>query len=634
MRNRVRRKKQTLLLAFLLVITLCAIIPPPTIRSAGGKEPPEGRSQLSREEARKKAKALRAEIRYHDHRYYVLNDPEISDAEYDAIKRRLEAIEKAFPSLRTPASPTQTVGAAPGSNLPTIKHSPPMLSLNSAIKADRVRRFDIRCRQAVASGKTIQYVAELKYDGLAVEVTYRKGRLTTVSTRGDGTVGSDVTAQARTIDTLPAQLTPPRNGTLPPILALRGEIYMPRDEFNTLNKKRESNHRKPFATPRNAAAGSLLQNDPKVTANRNLAIYFYGIANPDAAGATTQWELLERFTDWGLPVHSRRKKCSNIQETIRFHRTITKQREKLNLDIDGVVIKVNRLDYQQQLGTSRTAPNWALAFKFPPGQIATRLRDIVFQVGRTGVLTPVAQLEPVTIDGVNVTRANLHNMSFIREKDLRIGDTVIVRRAGEVIPEVVRTVTAMRDGNRKRYVPPTKCPSCGAELARGTNGRLMCPSSRCPAQLAERLTHFVSRDALNIKGFGPKTAQRLVKNGMVKTVADIYDLTADDLQRLPGFARTSANRLVTAIDASREAPLRKIIHGLGIPGIGPARAAALARHTGSLKTLLNTENKTIQSIQGIGGETARKVSKFLNDSTHKQAIRKLGKYGLGKARDE
>ncbi len=629
-----RNRSLSMFTAVLVLFTMEMVIPASPIRPAAGNETREAVSRLSRQEARAKAEKLRAEIRYHDHRYYVLNDPEISDAEYDALKRRLEAIEKAFPSLKTPTSPTQTVGAAPGSNLPKVQHSPPMLSLDSAIQAARVRRFDTRCRKTAGDDKELEYVVELKYDGLAVEVIYNNGRLTTVSTRGDGTVGSNVTAQAQTIQSLPTQLKSPGNDAPPPIVALRAEVYMPRDAFDSLNKKRKSNHQDPFATPRNAAAGSLLQDDPEVTAARKLGIYFYGIADPGAVKATTQWELLDQFSDWGLPVHPRREKCSNIQEAIHFHRKIAKTREELNLDIDGVVIKVNRLDYQQQLGASRTSPNWALAFKFPPTHVATRLHNILFQVGRTGILTPVAQLDPVTVDGVNVTRANLHNMSFIRDKDLRIGDTVILRRAGEVIPEIVRAVTSTRDGNREKYVPPTKCPSCGTKLVRQKTGRLMCPSPRCPAQLTGRLTHFVSRDALDVDGFGKKTARRLVENGMVKTVADIYDLTADDLQPLPGFARTSANKLVGAIDASRDAPLNRIIHGLGIPGIGPARAAELAQHTGSLKTLLNTEHKTIQRIQGIGDKTARDVSTFLNDSENKKLIHRLIHYGLGKPQEK
>lgn len=588
--------------------------------------------ELSKAQAAKLARQLREEIRYHDHRYYVLNDPEISDAEYDALKRRLRAIERSFPKLRTPDSPTQKVGAAPRSDLTKVRHHTPMLSLESTVEETAVRAFDARCREVLGTEGEIEYVAELKYDGLAVEFVYENGRLIRASTRGDGTTGEDVTANVRTIDDVAHRLIVPDDASAPVSFTVRGEIFMAKSDFEALNRQRRAAGREPFATPRNAAAGSLRQLDPEVTARRPLGAYFYGWGGRHAPPQNSQWELLNHLADCGLPIHRLRRRCRSIEEAISFRDKILHRRDELDLDIDGIVIKVNRLDYQVKLGTGRTAPHWAIAYKFPPRTATTKLRSITFQVGRTGVLTPVAELEPVEIGGVEVARANLHNVGEIREKDLRIGDTVVVRRAGDVIPEVVRTVPSLRDGLQQRYRPPTDCPSCNTRLQRTKAGELRCPSSRCHAQLAQRLSHFVSRDGLNVEGFGEKTARRLVESGSVRSVADIYGLKMDDLLPLDGFGERSSRNLLRAIETSRTAPLVKVICALGLPDIGPARAATLADHFGSLSALLEAKKADFTELVGLGEKTATGLLQFLQQPDTRQTIRRLQRAGIGHGR--
>ncbi|MBS3763235.1 MAG: NAD-dependent DNA ligase LigA [Planctomycetes bacterium] len=587
--------------------------------------------ELSKEKAEKIAQQLREEIRYHDHRYYVLNDPEISDEQYDALKRRLAAIEKAFPDLRAKDSPTQTVGAQPASGLPEVKHPTPMLSLESTTRELEVKTFDVACRKALGV-KEIEYLAELKYDGLAVELTYKKGTLVRASTRGDGETGEDVTPNVKTIPDIPEKLTFSSDGFVPPRLTVRGEVYMSKDDFRALNRKRRAAGRHPFATPRNAAAGSLRQKDPAVTGRRRLGAYFYGLADHDQVRCATQRELLEQFVRWGLPVHKLRRQCEDIEAAIKFRDSVAERREQLKLAVDGIVIKINRFDYQRRLGRKRTSPRWAIAFKFPPKKAVTELRGIEFEVGRTGLLTPVAVLEPVEIGGVRVSRANLHSPVVIEKKGLKIGDSVMVRRAGDVIPEIVGPVVSLRDGSEKPFRVPTTCPSCGAKLKRGKYGGLYCTGAECQAQLTERLAHFVSRDCMDIEGFGRRTAEQLVKAGLVKSVADIYGLRTEDLFPLSGFAQKSSGKLLRAIQASRRAPLDRVIYGLGIPEIGEVRAVTLARHFGSLDELLQAETGDIAKLNGIGPTVAANLKDFIGRDANRKTIKKLIDAGVGAGR--
>lgn len=610
-------------LLVILVTGVCLLTAPGI---AAGPAPPE----LSRQEAQKAAEKLREEIRYHDHRYYVLNDPVISDAEYDALKRKLLAIERAFPELRTPDSPTQRVGAAPQPALREVTHPTPMLSLDSTVNPTEVRAFDAQCREKLGIQTNLEYVAELKYDGLAIEIVYRNGTLVSASTRGDGHRGQNVTRNVKTIPSIPQQLDNLPGQPLPTVLRLRGEVYMPRTQFHRLNRERRASGKQAFATPRNAAAGSLLQNNPDVTAQRGLGAYFFGIGGQDLPGCSTQWQVLTWLADRALPVHPLRRQCENIRQASDFRETVVDRRANLDLDVDGIVIKINRLDYQRRLGNGRTSPHWALAYKFPPQTVTTRLNKVILGVGRTGLLTPVAVLAPVNIAGVQVRRASLHSIEEIRKRDLRIGDTVYLRRSGGVIPHVVRPVKSLRTGSETPVQVPTQCPACGVSLLVGAEGRLRCPSFYCPARLAGRVAHFASSNGMDIEGFGKRTAELLVDKGLVKSVADVYDLNRKGLLGIDGFGTRSANKLIRAIDASRDAPLRDVICGLGLPSVGPARAGTISRHLGCLEALLGATEEDLEGLPNIGPRIANELVDYLSRPHTRATIRQLHDAGVGR----
>ncbi|MBM4049228.1 MAG: NAD-dependent DNA ligase LigA [Planctomycetes bacterium] len=584
----------------------------------------------SRVEAAKIVETLREQIRYHDYRYHVLNDPEIPDAEYDALKRRLRAIEEAYPKLVTDDSPTRRVGAPPQPGFRTVQRRVPMLSLDFTTEESEVRKFDAACKKGLGVTGDLEYVAELKYDGLAVGIRYEGGKLTEASTRGDGVEGEDVTANVSVIPDIPKQLTGLAGAIVPPSLEVRGEVYMSKADHEALNKARREQGEQPFANPRNAAAGSLRQLDARVTQSRRLNAFFYGVGSVPQPFVGTQWEMLETFSKWGLPVHPRRKLCRNIDEAIAFHREVEEQRDRLELDIDGVVIKANRLDYQERLGVGRTSPRWAVAFKFPPREATTRLLAVEIQVGRTGVLTPVAALEPVKIGGVTVTRATLHNESEIRRKDIRVGDFVAVRRAGDVIPEVVGPVMARRNGTEQPFNMPTMCPACGAAVAREPDETaLRCAALACPAQLQRRLEHFVSRDAMNVEGFGPRLAEQLVHSGKVKNVADIYSLKPEDLADLERIGDKTARKILDAVEASKRAPLANVINALGIRGIGRVRASALASRFQSLDQLRQANETDLAALEGIGPQPAANIVRFFREPGNLEVVRALEKHGIG-----
>lgn len=574
-------------------------------------------------EAKKLVAPLRDQIRYHNHRYYVLHDPEISDAKYDALVRRLRAIEKAYPELRTPDSPTQRIGAPPQPGFRKVRHQVPMLSLEFTTKEADVREFDDACRKALGVAGDLEYVAELKYDGLAVEIRYEQGRLKVGSTRGDGVEGEDVTANLLTIGAIPKRLS------RPDLMEARGEIYMSKAQFEQLNKARTADGERPFSNPRNAAAGSLRQQDTSITAKRNLGAFFYGIGRAEGAPFKTQWEMLETFGKWGLPVHPTRKLCSGIDAAIQFHRDVAEQRDRLDLDVDGVVIKVNRLDYQRKLGRTRTWPRWAIAYKFPPREAQTKLVAIEVQVGRTGALTPVAVLKPVQVGGVTVARATLHNENEIHRKGIRIGDTVIVRRTGDVIPEVVKSIVSSRDGTERPFAMPKACPACGADVSRVPGEAVVrCTALGCPAQLKRRLAHFASRHAMNIRGMGDRLAERLVDTGKVKCVADLYQLRTDDLLALNGVGQKSARKLLAAIETSKRAPLAKVINALGIRRVGRVRSATLAKHFDSLTQLRQASKDDLAQLEGVGPQAAASVFHFFRAPRNVEVVQQLGALGI------
>jgi DNA ligase (NAD+) len=602
------------------IVFAAALVIPLTLEAEQNQVPARG-------EAKKIIEPLREEIRYHDYRYYVLDDPTISDAEYDRIKNRLRAIERAYPDLVTPDSPTQHAGSKLRKGFHRVKHRSPMLSLDSTNDESGLRAFDERCRK-VLKMEIIKYVTELKYDGLAVQIRYDNGKLKTGATRGTGQEGENVTRNLKSIEGLPTRL--PRSAELPETFDLRGEVYMSKSAFRELNEKQLRAGSSSFATPRNAAAGSLRQLDPKVTASRKLGVYFYGVGFGLNASVTTQWELLEKLSVWKLPVHEKRMQCTGVDEVISFCREVASQRDLLDLDIDGVVVKVNRFDQQRLLGDGRVAPKWAVAFKFPPREATTRLVRVVSQVGRTGAITPVAILEPVELGGVTVSRAMLHNFALIRSKDIRLGDYVIVQRAKDVIPAVVGPVVNRRSGQERKIESPEHCPECRSPL-KGSDNRLRCTSTNCSAQLIQRAVHFVSSDGMNIKGFGEKLAEKLIAAGKLKLVSDIYQLTVEDLVSLKGIGDLKASKLLKSIGESKELPLSRLIHAIGIRQIGKARAAILAEHVKSFDKFGTLTAETMAKLDGMTANAIQNVVSFLTSLEGQKLYQSLLSAGLGKS---
>jgi DNA ligase (NAD+) len=573
---------------------------------------------------------LRSRIRYHNHRYYALDAPEVSDAEYDALFRELESLEKEHPELITPDSPTQRVGFAPIDKFQPFEHTVPMLSLENGMSESEVLDFDGRVKKLLGFSGDIPYVAEPKMDGLALEIIYREGRLLSAGTRGDGTWGEDVTLNVRTIRAIPLELfSPAGHVAVPPHLAVRGEVYMDKTDFTALNARREEEGDPVFANPRNAAAGSLRQLDSSITAGRPLKAFFYGVGVVDGVELETQWELLERLKAWGLPVNPRSVLCSNIREALETFNTLASIRHQLPYETDGMVIKVNRLDWQRHLGEKSRSPRWAIAYKFSPEQAETRIIDILVQVGRTGVLTPVAVLEPVAVGGVVVQRATLHNEDEIRRKDVRIGDAALVRRAGDVIPEVVAVLVEKRGGAERVFAMPETCPSCGGEVVRVPDESAhRCVNRDCPDQVKAGIAHFTSRDAMDIEGLGRKITALLVDVGLIHSPADLYRLRAEDLERLPGLGAKSAGNLVSAIHASKDTDLSDFIFALGIPHVGSHLAQVLADHFGSLDALRNVSREELEAVAGVGGEVAAGVIEFFRDTVNERLVDELLRLGV------
>ncbi|MEA3407642.1 MAG: NAD-dependent DNA ligase LigA [Chloroflexota bacterium] len=586
-------------------------------------------SITSEKEAKKAAEELREAIRYHNYRYYVLDDPVISDAEYDELMRSLETLEEKFPSIRTPDSPTQHVGGEPRDELGLAEHPLPMLSLQAVYDEDDVRNFDENCRDELGQ-ETVGYVAEPKYDGLAVELIYEEGQLSMASTRGDGETGEDITPNVKTIKEVPLALRDQGEPPLPERLIVRGEIYMRKDEFEVFNRQRAEEGQRQFANPRNAAAGSVRQLDPNVTARRPLHIFLYAV--PDAAnlGFATHWDVLQALPGWGLRVNlERTKRCEGVEEMLEYHRTLAEMRDDLPYEIDGVVYKVNDLADQEALGTRTRDPRWALAYKFQPRHATTQIEDIKVQVGRTGQLTPVAILKPVSIGGVRVSRASLHNQSEIDRKDIRIGDTVVVERAGDVIPYVVKPIVDARDGSEKKYHIPDHCPVCGSKTVMSEDKKqARCTNVNCPAQLRERVTHYASREAMDIEGLGAKRTEQLIDAGLIKRLSDIYDISEEDLLPLERFAEKSAGNLLEEIHNSNEQTLSRFIHAIGIPLVGVHVSQVLARNYETLEDLMAASEEELQTIADIGPQVAHSIVTFFDEEQNRDVIRRIRDAGL------
>ncbi len=581
-----------------------------------------------------RAATLREELERASYEYYVLDRPEISDAEYDRKFRELLELERAHPELRTPDSPTQRVGAPPQGTLAKHTHLVSMLSLGNAFDDDELREWTDRIARIAGDAARRDYTAELKIDGAAVSLTYEDGVLAVGATRGNGTIGEVITPNLRTIRDVPLRLRAKRP---PARLEIRGEVYFPFDAFEHLNQQRAAAGESLFANPRNAAAGSLRQLDPAITAERRLRFYGFSAVVPDGERKpfTTQWELLEALTEWGVPVEPHRIRAETLDDVVTFaHDVESRLRASLNFAIDGVVVKVNSLSLQDELGVvGGREPRWAIARKFAPDIAVTKLLDIQVNVGRTGAINPFAVLEPVEIGGATVKLATLHNEDLVTTKDLRIGDWVQVKRAGEVIPQIIAPVPDRRDGSERRWRMPKKCPACGTPVERDEDGvAVYCPNVACPGRRLEGLVHFASRGAMDIRGLSYARIEQLVDAGLVTDVADIFALTVDDLVKLDRFAEKSAENLIAAIEEAKTRPFSRLLNGLGIRHVGAGAAQLLARHFGSLDALSKATESEILAVHGIGETTARAVVAFFENPSTRQLIRKLR--GLGVAFEE
>ncbi|WP_279204988.1 NAD-dependent DNA ligase LigA [Obesumbacterium proteus] len=566
---------------------------------------------------------LRAALRHHEYQYHVLDAPEVPDAEYDRLMRELRALEEQHPELITPDSPTQRVGAAPLSAFSQVRHEVPMLSLDNVFDDESYLAFDKRVHDRLKTAESLTFCCELKLDGLAVSLLYEDGVLVRGATRGDGTTGEDITANVKTIRAIPLRL---QGDNIPRRVEVRGEVFMPLAGFEAMNEEARRKDGKVFANPRNAAAGSLRQLDPRITAKRPLTFFCYGVGLMDGGELpASHYGRLQQFKAWGLPVSDRVKLCTGSEEVLKFYRQVEQDRPTLGFDIDGVVIKVDSIAIQEQLGFVARAPRWATAFKFPAQEQMTTVNGVEFQVGRTGAITPVARLEPVLVAGVIVSNATLHNADEIDRLGLRIGDTVIVRRAGDVIPQVVGVVEAERPENAQEIVFPLHCPVCGSDVervegeavARCTGGLI------CGAQRKESLKHFVSRRAMDVDGMGDKIIEQLVEKEYVKTPADLYRLSAGILTGLDRMGPKSATNLVNALDKSKETTLARFLYALGIREVGEATAANLAAHFGSLDALREADVEALKAVQDVGEVVAKHVRHFLSEEHNQKVIEEL-----------
>ncbi len=589
---------------------------------------------MDRQTAAKKIVKLREEIIRHNYLYYSLDAPELSDAEYDALFRDLAKLEKEFPDLVTPDSPTQRVGGAPLEKFSQVAHRIPMLSLENAMDEGDIRDFDERIKRflALPPDEDIEYICEPKMDGLAVELVYEKGKFRVGSTRGDGFVGEDVSRNLRTVKIIPLRLSlddPPER------FEIRGEVYLGLKAFQRLNAEREEAGEPPFANPRNAAAGSLRQLDPGITARRPLSIFCYAPGEVTGYEFKSQSEFLSTVSIWGLPVNPLAEKVNGIGEVVRFYREMESKRDSLPYEIDGVVVKVDSFAMQGDLGEKTRSPRWAIAYKFPPRQAMTVVEDIVPQVGRTGVITPVARLRPVEVSGVLVSRATLHNWEEMEKKDIRVGDTVVVERAGDVIPAVVRVVAEKRTGGEKVVAMPDRCPECGSEVVKIPGEvAIRCLDLSCPAQIRESLIHFASRNAMDIEGLGDKYVEQLLRLGLVKNVADLYGLTREDFMRFDRMGDKLAENLLGAIEKSKSRELSRFIFALGIRHVGEHTARLLATAFGSLENLEKATEEELLRIREIGPQVAQSIVTFFRNPENIGVIKRMLESGVSPAEEE
>jgi DNA ligase (NAD+) len=577
------------------------------------------------EDKKKEIEKLVKELNYHCYRYYVLDSPVISDEEYDRLYHHLKDLEKKYNYI-LPDSPTQRVGAPPLDKFEKVRHTEPMLSLDNAFSYDELKEFDMRIKRFLKSQDEVEYTVEPKYDGLAIELTYRKGLLYRASTRGDGYEGEDVTQNIKTIKSVPLKI---EDAEIPDEVDIRGEVYMDIDEFEKLNKERELKGEPLFANPRNAAAGSVRQLDPSITASRKLHLACYGIGAVKGREFKSQWEFIKWLEKARFPIPAVVKLVKGIDRVIHVIEEIGEKRMSFPFETDGSVVKVNDFGLQKLLGIKTREPRWAIAYKFPAHQGTTTIKEILPSVGRTGVITPVAILEPVRIGGVTVSRSTLHNWDEIRRKDIRVGDTVVVERAGEVIPHVVMVVKEKRTGKEKPFPIPEKCPVCGSKVVREEGEvAVRCIGLNCPAQVQERIRHFASRGAMDIEGLGEKNVELLYSKGLIKHFIDIYKLKKEDLLKLPRFAEKSAQNLIEAIERSKNTTLSRFLYALGILHVGEYAAKLLAKNFEKVEDLYNIKPEKITEIKQMGEKIARSISDFFNDPENLKTLKTLKLLGL------
>lgn len=577
-------------------------------------------------DVRRRAEHLREEIRRHDRLYYEEAAPEISDREYDALVRELDEIEQRHPELRTDDSPIRHVAGAPTEGFATVRHAVPMLSISNTYNAEELREWDARNRKGIGTAKPIEYVVELKIDGVAVSLRYEGGRFVLGATRGDGTFGDDITANLRTLRDIPARITVPRGAS---VLEVRGEVYFPRKAFEKMNKERTERGEPAFANPRNSAAGTLKLLDSSLVAKRPLAMFAYSVGESDFPLPKTHWELLDYLKELGFPVNPKRQLCASIDEVIDATVEWEEERRTLDYDTDGLVVKVNRRDWQAALGATSRSPRALVAYKFSAEQGQSRLLEVQWGVGRTGAVTPVAIMEPVLLAGTTVKRATLHNLDELERLGIRVGDSIIVEKGGDIIPKVVRVLDSLRTGKEKKIAIPRHCPSCGSELERPEGEvALRCLNAACPAQVRERIQHYAGRHAMDIDGLGEKIVDQLVENDLVRDVSDLYLLEVEPLAGLERFGEKSARNLVRAIEESRTRPLARFLFALGMRFVGETSARDLARAFGTLDGFLAAGRDSLVAIEGIGEKVADEIVDFLSKKQNRELIERLRERGV------
>ncbi len=585
---------------------------------------------MDREKAKAEIARLRKEINYHNYRYYVLNDPVISDYEYDMLLKKLEELERQFPDLITPDSPTQRVGGEPIKEFPTVTHEPPMLSLDNTYSYEELKEFDKRIKKVVSD---VEYIGELKVDGVAVSLKYKDGIFVQGATRGDGIHGDDITQNLRTIKTLPLRLLTEEKDFLN--LEVRGEAFITKKQFLEMNKEREEEGEPLFANPRNACAGSLKLLDPKEVARRKLDIFIHTVPKPPSEKYQSDNLVLEKLSKIGFKVIPHSPVLPTINEVIDYCEEWKEKKRELPYEVDGIVIKVNNFAHREELGETIKSPRWAVAYKYPPEQATTKIKRIYVQVGRTGTLTPVAEFEPVFLSGTTVTRATLHNFEEMRRKDIRVNDTVLVEKAGEVIPQVVKVIKEKRTGKEKEFPIPKKCPVCGGNVVKEKEEvAYRCVNASCPAQIKRRIEHFASRKAMDIENLGEKLVNVLVEKGLVKDFADLYFLKREDLLNLERMGEKSVSNLLKAIEESKNRPFHRVLYALGIRHVGIGGAQILAHHFPSIDDLAKASFEKLSQISGVGPIIAESIKNFFADKNNLVLINKLKKAGVNLAEEK